>query len=101
MSCSSLFNKKIKTGFIYTMNVSDGYLKDVGYTEKFKRTEMTMKNIFGSSEFLAVTDTYQFDDYSKYETSAIDVQGKVKRNSEIFLADYQKAFDMGVRFVQE
>lgn len=98
---SSLFNKKIKTGFIYTMNVSDNYLKDVGYTDKFKRTEMTMKNIFGSSEFLAVTDTYQFDDYSKYETSGIDVQGKIKRNNEVFPVDCQKAFDMGVRFVQE
>lgn len=40
------------------------------------------------------SDTYQFDDYSKYETSGIDVQRKAKRNNEIFPVDCQKAFDM-------
>lgn len=60
-----------------------------------------MKNIFGSSEFLVITDTYQFDDYSKYETSGIDVDGKAKGNKKNFPFNCKKAFDMRVRFVQE
>jgi multimeric flavodoxin WrbA len=98
---STLFKRKIATGFIYTMNVPEGYLKEAGYEDNFKRTEMTMKRIFGSSEALVVTDTYQFEDYSRYETSAFNVEDKAKRKNEVFPSDCQKAFDMGVRFAQK
>lgn len=98
---SILFKRKISTGFIYTMNVPEGYLKEAGYEDNFKRTEMTMKRIFGSSESLVVTDTYQFEDYSRYETSAFNVEDKAKRKNEVFPSDCQKAFDMGVRFAQQ
>jgi len=36
--------------------------------------EMFMKRIFEESESLFVTDTYQFDDYSKYESTLFDVE---------------------------
>jgi hypothetical protein len=50
------------------------------------------------AETLMVTDTYQFDDYSKYETSGLDEARKAKRKLEVFPEDCRKAFEMGVRF---
>jgi multimeric flavodoxin WrbA len=97
---STLFPRRIPVGFIYTMNVPQDYLKQTGYEQSLKRTEMAMGRIFGSSESLFVTDTYQFDDYSKYETSAFNVEAKAARRKEIFPLDCQKAFEMGVRFAQ-
>jgi multimeric flavodoxin WrbA len=95
---SSLFPKKIPTGFIYTMNVDDKRLKDVGYEQHFKNTEMAIARVFGSLESLYVTDTYQFSDYSKYVVTLFNSIEKAKRREEVFPIDCKKAFDMGVRF---
>ena len=97
---SSLFKRKMFTGLIYTMNVNQSGAEELGYIENLKKTEMTVKRIFGASESLFVTDTYQFNDYSKYETSRFNEVEKAKRRKEVFPADCQKAFEMGVRSVQ-
>lgn len=60
-----------------------------------------MKRIFGASESLFVTDTVQFNDYSKYETSAFNEEEKAKRRKEVFPEDCEKAFEMGARFARQ
>jgi len=98
---SSLFKRRMPTGFIYTMNVTQSRIEEVGYERNFKGTEMAMKRIFGASESLFVTDTYQFDDYSKYESSAFNEEEKAKRRKEVFPEDCKKAFEMGARFARQ
>jgi len=94
----SLFSKKIKTGFIYTMNITEEMMKEWGYIENFKRHEMTMQRIFGASEYMCSVDTYQFKNYSKMVAPRFDPVKKAQRRKEIFPIDCQKAFDMGARF---
>jgi hypothetical protein len=60
-----------------------------------------MKRIFESLESLFVTDTYQFDDYSKYESSAFNEEEKAKIRKEVFPEDCQKTFEMVDRFAQQ
>jgi multimeric flavodoxin WrbA len=98
---STLSKKKIPTGFIYTMNVSQELVKAIGYEQNLKGIEMVLERLFGSSESLYVTDTYQFDDYSKYVSTRFNVEEKAKRREEEFPKDCRKAFDMGVRFAQQ
>jgi len=98
---STLFSRKIRTGFIYTMNVDDSRLNEMGYEHHLKLTEMAMARTFGSAESLFVTDTYQFDDYSKYVVTSFDAEKKAKRRKEEFPNDCKKAFEMGARFVTE
>jgi multimeric flavodoxin WrbA len=100
MNHSTLFKKKIKMGLIYTMGAREDQMKLMGYDQHLKVAERVIKRIFGESESLFVTDTYQFDDYSKYESTLFDVQEKAKRRKEEFPKDCQKAFDMGVRAAQ-
>jgi multimeric flavodoxin WrbA len=95
---SSLVLKKKPIGFIYTMNIKEDMLQDWGYDRLFLTNEKTFARIFGASESLIVTDTYQFSDYSKYITSAFDETAKAKRHQDIFPQDCEKAFEMGVRF---
>jgi multimeric flavodoxin WrbA len=97
---STLFKKKIKTGLIYTMGAQEDQMKLLGLDRHLNSVEMTVRRIFGESESLFVTDTYQFDDYSKYESSRFNVEEKAKRRKEEFPKDCQRAFDMGVRFAQ-
>jgi multimeric flavodoxin WrbA len=93
----SLFPNKIKTAFIYTMNVTEEIMKEWGYAVNFNRNEATLRRIFGESEYMCCFDTLQFDDYSKVLATRFDPVKKVKRREEIFPLDCQKAFDMGVR----
>ncbi len=95
---SSLLKKKILVGFIYTMGASENRIKEAGYEQQFKLMEMILKRIFGASESLVVTDTYQFDDYSKYVATGMDSEAKATRRREVFPADCQKAYEMGARF---
>jgi len=46
-----------------------------------------MGHIFGSSETLIVTDTYQFDDYSKYVVTLFDADEKARGRKEVFPTD--------------
>lgn len=93
--------KKSQTGFIYTMGATESQMKELGYEQHFMFNDMFMKHIFGASESLIVTDTYQFDDYSKYVSSMFDVAEKTKRREVEFPIDCQRAFDVGVRFVEQ
>lgn len=96
-----LLKKRICTGFIYTMGATEGQMAYLGYEQHFMSSEMFMKHVFGSSETLFVTDTYQFEDYSKYVSSLFNAEEKAKRREEVFPSDCQKAFEMGVRIAQQ
>ena len=96
----SLFPKKIKTGFIYTMSTTEEQMAERGYVQYFKHHEATLQRIYGASEYMCSCDTYQFDDYSKVVSSRFDPEKKAQRRKDIFPKDCEKAFDMGVRFAE-
>lgn len=97
---SSIFPRKMPSGFIYTMNVTNEKFK-AEYEDVLKPIKLYIKNTFGYFESLVVNDTYQFDDYSKYVASLFDEKKKRKVREEQFPKDCKDAFDMGVRFVEE
>ncbi|HMM19847.1 MAG TPA: flavodoxin family protein [Selenomonadales bacterium] len=94
---SSLFPGKLPTGFIYTLGADERRMKEAGYDQSAKMTEMLLARIFGTAESLLVTDTYQFDDYAKYVATAFDVDHKARVRSEEFPKSCQKAYEMGRR----
>jgi multimeric flavodoxin WrbA len=96
----SLYPKNIPVGFIYTMNVTEDFFDMVGLTKTIEVNEYMAKIIFGYSESLCCTDTYQFDDYSKYVADKFDPEEKAKRRKEVFPKDCEKAFEMGAGFVK-
>lgn len=95
---SSLVPKKKQIGFIYTMNIKEDMLEERSYNKVFLTNEDIFKRIFGASESLLSTNTYQFADYSKYITSAFSEPEKAKHRQEVFPKDCEKAFMMGSRF---
>ncbi|MEJ2695965.1 MAG: flavodoxin family protein [Candidatus Sulfobium sp.] len=97
---ASLFPNRIKTGFIYTMNVTEDQMRESGYFQLFNQQAGTMKMIFGSSEYICSYDTLQFDDYSKVVSTRFDPVKKAKRREEVFPLDCDRAFQMAAGFVQ-
>ncbi len=97
---SSLFPKKIPVGIIYTMGAEESRIKDLSIDRHMALNEMVLGGIFGAAESMMVTNTYQFDDYSKYVTSH-NVEQKAMRRKEVFPLDCDKAFEMGKRFAMK
>ena len=81
------------------MGAKEDFMKFLSIDQHIELNEMFLGRIFGSSESLVVTDTYQFDDYSKYVYS-FNVEEKTKRRTEVFPVDCEKAFDLGVRLIK-
>ena len=98
---STLFGRKIRTGFIYTAGANDAIVRGMGFNRNAKGTEMAMARIFGSCESFFVTDTCQFDDYSKYVSTAFNPEAKKKRREEQFPIDCKKAYELGARLVKK
>jgi multimeric flavodoxin WrbA len=92
----SLFPRKIKAGFIYTMNITEQQMKDFGYGWHMGNNERVLSMLFGIAESLFSCDTYQFDDYSKVVADRFDPQQKARRRKEVFPLDCEKAFEMGI-----
>jgi multimeric flavodoxin WrbA len=100
IDAQTFYPKNIPVGFIYTMNITEDLFEMVGINKLIESNEWVATRIFGYSESLCSTDTYQFDDYSKYVSSVFNPQEKAKRRKEVFPQDCEKAFEMGARFVK-
>lgn len=98
---ATLFPRKIRTGFIYTLNATEEMAKERGFDRYVNATGMTMERIFGSAESLCSYDTYQFDDYAKMVAPRFDPEKKAKRRREVFPKDCERAFAMGAGFVKK
>ncbi|AKB36265.1 iron-sulfur flavoprotein [Methanosarcina siciliae C2J] len=99
-SLPSLYPKNTPVGFIYTMGAKEEYFDMFGIRKTIELNENLARRIFGYSESLYSTDTYQFDDYSKYVADRFDPEEKAKRRKEVFPKDCEKAFEMGAGFVK-
>lgn len=103
----SVFKGNVSSGFIYTMNapkdihtmnIPEELVKYYNYETLFQYYKQCCLQILnGTSEFLLSQDTYQFDDYSKHESSMFDEKHKSQVKIEQYPIDCQKAFDMGAR----
>ncbi len=94
--------KNKPTCFIYTMNAPESVLQKIGYEEKFKRYEKQLERFFGyDGDSLIVTETRQFDDFSKYVSTHFDIEARMKRHKEVFPIECQKAFDLGAKLVEK
>lgn len=96
----SLFPKRIKVGFIYTMNNSEQEMKDNSIDKYLSVFEMMAQITFGSIEALYSFDTFQFKDYSKVVADRFDSEKKAKVRNEVFPEDCKKAYDMGIHLIQ-
>jgi len=94
---SSVFPGKVSSCFFYTLGAPEQRAKSQNYGAIFQFNERRLKALNGASDFLVSYNTYQFDDYSKYDAPMFDEKAKAKYKAEHFPQECQKAFDIGVR----
>lgn len=96
----SLFPRKIKTAFIYTMNAGEETSRQRGFDVHIDQNEVLLKMVFGHCESLRVYDTCQFEDYSKVFAPKFDPDKKALRRVEVFPKECDKAFELGARLAR-
>jgi multimeric flavodoxin WrbA len=89
-----------EVGLIYTMNVPESALDELGYSAKFAAYESLFDRVIGPAQSLISTETWQTKDYSKYGITFVDEAERVKRHETVFPEDIQKARDLGAALVQ-
>jgi multimeric flavodoxin WrbA len=94
---SSLLEKKIRTAFIYTMNVSEQQMREYHYTVHTALNESLLSRTFGHAESLFAFETLQFRDYNKVVFSYFDPEERKERRRMVFPQDCKRAFDLGAR----
>ncbi|MCL2001719.1 MAG: NAD(P)H-dependent oxidoreductase, partial [Planctomycetes bacterium] len=97
---ATLFPRRIRTALILTMNIPDAAVADMGLDRHIEISRKILERIFGYCETLLATDTLQFDDYSKYESSRFDPEAKQLRHREIFPQDEARAAALGRRLTE-
>jgi multimeric flavodoxin WrbA len=94
---STLFGRKIKTAFIYTMNVPEEMMKAAQYPVHIGLNEGILARTFGHAETLCSFETLQFEDYAKVVFSYTDPEVRKERRKTVFPKDLEKAFALGIR----
>ncbi|MDR2835639.1 MAG: flavodoxin family protein [Bacteroidales bacterium] len=91
-----VFTGKINAAFFYTMNFPKPM--SMLFKHAYRLNTGTLKKLNGKIEQLICTDTWQFDDYSKYDASNFNENKKRKSRETLFPKDCEKAYQIGKRF---
>ena len=97
---SSISPKKMPTAFIYTMNAPEEFMENIGYLSTFNKIESSVGRMFTKPLVMYSNNTYQFDDYSKYESSAFSEEAKAEHRKIQFPLDCEKAFELGANLIK-
>lgn len=85
------YSRRVPSLMIYTMNSPNASY----YQSLYQQIAGPLDMIIGPTSVLAVTDTLQFPDYSKYASEIFDGDAKKRRREEQFPKDCAKAREMG------
>lgn len=92
--------RDIPVGLIFTMNVPKELMPQFNYPAILGSNEASLNMIYGHCETLCACDTYQFDDYSKYDCNVFDEAHKQQVKETQFPKDLEQAFALGKKLVE-
>lgn len=96
-----LRDKVIPTAMIFTMNYPEDYMREIGYPAILDENAKCLEDIFGYSETLYVCNTYQFNNYARYDFNLFSEEDKRKYRDKHFDIDLQNAYELGKRLVNK
>lgn len=98
----TVFPKVLPTGFLYDMNITRERAEEIHLYSNLEKYQRSTTEILGRApETLYVYNTWQFSDYSKYESSIFSEADKRRQREEQFPLDCQAAYELGVRLAEQ
>ncbi len=96
-----VINRRKVSATIYTMNCPSKMMYRANRYDITMDVNASQLAMFGPTELLLSYDTYQFNDYSRYDADQIDERHKASVRETRFPEDLQKAYALGHRLVEE
>ena len=97
-----ILNRTIHTAMIYTMGMpTEEMMNENHYPEILGENARFLEFLFGHTETLCAYNTYQFNDYSRYDVADFIEPMKAKHKEEQFPKDLQNAYELGKRLVEK
>ena len=96
----TLLKRTIPTAAIFTMGCPEQMFVDCHYSEILGEVSRFMKMIYGHNELLYTYNSYQFNDYSRYDILEGVEQKRAKYRDEQFPVDLLKAYELGKRLAE-
>ena len=98
---STILDRTIPTAMIYTMGCTENMISECHYTEMFAETDKFLNMLFGYGETLYAYNTYQFDNYEKYDVAEFVEPFRAKHRQEQWPNDLHNAYELGKRLVRK
>lgn len=93
--------KKIHSATIYTMNCpNEDVYRMMNYQHLMDNSAMQL-GVFGPTEILRSYDTYQFNNYDRYDADSFDPVHKAEVRDNQFPKDLEQAYELGKKLVNE
>ena len=96
-----VINKPKRSATIFTMNCPDEEMYRANNYHILMDTNAYQLGMFGPTEVLYSFDTYQFNDYSRYDAEGIPAERKAEKHRTQFPLDLDAAYNLGRRLVEE
>lgn len=97
----TVFPKVLSTGFLYSMNIKKEQAQRIHLFSNLEKYQRSIAEVLGRRpELLYVYNTWQFSDYSKYESAIFSETEKRRQREEQFPLDCQAAYDLGAKLVR-
>lgn len=93
--------KRIHSATIYTMNCPNEELYRQMNYHSLMDTSALQLGMFGPTEILCSYDTYQFNNYDRYDAAGFNEPHKAEVRANIFPRDLERAFELGKRLVEQ
>lgn len=96
----TVFPKSLPHAFIYTMNMTEAHVEQFNMRERLGIYEGSAARILRvETKTLWAYNTYQFSDYSKYESSIFNEPEKAAYRKEVFPKQCEEAYEIGKALV--
>ena len=96
----TVFPKPLPHAFIYTMNMTEAHAEQFNMRERLGFYEGSATRILkAETKTLWAYNTYQFSDYSKYESSIFNETEKAAYRKEVFPKQCAEAYEIGKALV--
>ncbi len=96
-----VINKPKRSATIFTMNCPDEEMYRANNYHILMDTNAHQLGMFGPSEVLYSFDTYQFNDYSRYDAEGLPAERKAEKRRTQFPLDLDATYNLGRRLVEE
>ena len=92
--------RKIPVLFVMTSNADESFYDRAGYTATLEKYKGNFDNFVGPTKVMACGNTWQVNDYDRYNWTMFDVNAKKERRETVFPAEKERAYNLGVQMAE-